>query len=426
MKKTIKGRSNHVAAFDGWGERDTGFGVLFANNPIPMWVYDPETLHFLKVNESAQHHYGYTEEEFLRMKITDIRPEEDVPSLFNNLNTQRPSMQFSGEWRHKHKNGEIKIVEIASHTFHEGGKALVLVMVIDITERKKTELHVAKINGELESLVKQRTAELEKINEELRKEVEKHKTAESKINQLNKYLETSVRELEIANNEMEAFGYSVSHDLHAPLRAIHGYTGIIASELDHTLTPDIIELLDSIQSNASFMGQLIDDLLALARLGKKELNRKKVDMTSLAKESLEELRSILPPFHQQITIHTIPPAFADQKLMLLVFTNLFSNAIKYSAMKEGAVIEVGSISGINNETIYYMKDNGCGFDMKYYPKLFGVFQRLHSRSQFEGTGMGLVLIKRILNKHGGRIWGESELNEGATFFFTLPEEGFKG
>jgi light-regulated signal transduction histidine kinase (bacteriophytochrome) len=166
------------------------------------------------------------------------------------------------------------------------------------------------------------------------------------------------------------------------------------------------------------MGQLIDDLLAFSRTGKKELIKQDIDMTNLANAVVEEVRISTGIRKGTITVQELPPAYADHSLLTLVFTNLINNAIKYSSTKENPEITIGSMKK-NDETVYFIKDNGVGFDMQYYNKLFGVFQRLHSAQEFEGTGVGLALIKRIILRHGGRIWAEGKKGEGATFYFTL-------
>jgi len=170
------------------------------------------------------------------------------------------------------------------------------------------------------------------------------------------------------------------------------------------------------------MGQLIDDLLAFSRLGKKEVQKTTVDMTALAQSTFQELKDSMSSIKGKVVIHPLPPAHADYSLMRQVYANLISNAIKYSQPKENPLVEIGSVIE-NNETIYFVRDNGVGFDMQYYDKLFRVFNRLHREEEFEGTGVGLAIVKRIITRHGGRVWGEGEVGKGAIFYFTLePEE----
>jgi light-regulated signal transduction histidine kinase (bacteriophytochrome) len=217
---------------------------------------------------------------------------------------------------------------------------------------------------------------------------------------------------------LEAFTYSVSHDLRAPLRAIHGYTKILEEEFLGKIDDDAKRMMDGVMNNAKKMGQLIDDLLALSRLGKKELVKKNTDLTGLMTQSLNELKKTMDTSKAKITIDTLGSAMVDPALMQQVFINLLNNAVKYSSLKEHPEIHVG-VKTDSAEKIYYVKDNGTGFDMQYYNKLFGVFQRLHDSYEFEGTGVGLALVKRIITRHGGKIWAEAEVDKGATFYFTL-------
>ncbi|MCE3260354.1 MAG: hypothetical protein K0S12_1995 [Bacteroidetes bacterium] len=252
-------------------------------------------------------------------------------------------------------------------------------------------------------------------------DITRRKINEGKIKRLNKELLNNIAKLETANKELESFSYSVSHDLRAPLRAIHGYTSILMEEHSGKLDEEARTMMNSIQSNAKKMGQLIDDLLAFSRLGRKEIEKKQVDMNKLVEAVIPEVSANYPNTKPQFIIHPLAPASVDYNLMSQVFTNLISNAIKYSSHAEKPLIEIGSrISGKFVE--YYVKDNGIGFNMAYYNKLFGVFQRLHDSTEFEGTGVGLAIVKRIVNKHGGKVWAESEPGKGATFYISLKKE----
>lgn len=231
-------------------------------------------------------------------------------------------------------------------------------------------------------------------------------------------------QLEDTNKELEAFSYSVSHDLRAPLRAIDGFSRVILEDYVDKLDDEGKRFLNIIRGNTQKMGQLIDDLLVFSRFGRQAIRASDIDMAKLAKAVSEEIKLAVPERKVQFTINTLSPAQGDKAMIRQVFANLLSNAIKFTRPKENAMIEVvGSNEG--DENIYYVKDNGVGFDMQYVNKLFGVFQRLHSTEEFEGTGVGLAIVQRIIHRHGGRVWAEGKVNEGATFFFTLPrrEEG---
>ena len=242
--------------------------------------------------------------------------------------------------------------------------------------------------------------------------------------EFNQKLEQKVQErtndLEIANKELESFTYTVSHDLRAPLRGIHSYTKILEEDYIDKLNEDGQKTIEVILKNSKRMGELIDDLLAFSRLGKKEIYCQDIHMRSLVKFVVDELLLLSSVQHKlEINIQSLPDALGDQALIKQVWLNLISNAIKYSGKKSQTIIEIGFYPE-ENYIVYYVKDNGVGFDMQYYDKLFGVFQRLHSQEEFEGTGVGLAITHRIILKHQGKIWAVSTLNEGATFYFSLP------
>ena len=227
-------------------------------------------------------------------------------------------------------------------------------------------------------------------------------------------------QLEAAYKELEAFSYSVSHDLRAPLRAIDGFSRILLRDYADKLDDEGKHLLNVVRESTIRMGRLIDDILQFSRTGRLEINVAKVDMEALAHQAFEELRSSVNSDKLQVEIGPLPPTRGDSVMLHQVFTNLLSNAIKFSRTNESPRIEVSSfLSG--DETIYLVRDNGTGFDMKYADKLFGVFQRLHTEDEFEGTGIGLAIVKRIITRHGGRVWAEGEVNKGATVYFALPK-----
>jgi len=227
-------------------------------------------------------------------------------------------------------------------------------------------------------------------------------------------------ELQIANNELEAFSYSVSHDLRAPLRAINGFSRIVSDECGSQLPEEGRRYLQLVIDNAAHMGRLIDDLLALSRLSRQALVRQEVDMAELARQVMAEM-PMTGPATARVEGGSMPACQGDLRLLRQVWVNLLSNACKYSRTRpEPRVTIGGSLTG--NEPTYWVRDNGVGFDMRYANKLFGVFQRLHRTEDFEGTGVGLAIVQRIVHRHGGRVWAEGAVNEGATFFFTISQE----
>jgi PAS domain S-box-containing protein len=233
----------------------------------------------------------------------------------------------------------------------------------------------------------------------------------------------SAAALEATNAELESFSYSVSHDLRAPLRAIHGFSRILLEDHNAKLDAEAQRLLGVIDQNTRRMGQLIDDLLAFSRLGRQEITAGRVDMKELTTVVADDIKRAEGERNGklEIRIGALPPARGDRALLRQVVSNLLQNAVKFTRGRDNARIEVGSrLEG--KQTVYYVKDNGAGFDLRYADKLFGVFQRLHRAEDFEGTGVGLAIVKRIVQRHGGRVWAEGKVDEGATFYFTLPFE----
>lgn len=257
----------------------------------------------------------------------------------------------------------------------------------DVTELRAAQQALQRSHDELERRVEERTAELQE----------------------------RTRQLETSNRELEGFSYSVSHDLRAPLRAIDGFSSRLIRDFKEKLGEDGARKLAAVGGNARKMGQLIDDLLCFSRLSRKEMNVTQFSMEIMAKDVWRELN---PDREIDFRTAAMIPAFGDPSLIRQVLVNLLSNAVKFTRERRPAVIEMGScIEG--GDRIYYVKDNGVGFDMRYHDKLFGVFERLHHEEDYEGTGVGLAIVQRVIHRHGGRIWAESALNEGAAFYFTL-------
>lgn len=254
------------------------------------------------------------------------------------------------------------------------------------------------------SQIQWRDAELQKAHDELEQRV----------------IERTAQ-LEVANQELEAFSYSVSHDLRAPLRAVNGFARILLEDYAADLEGEAQEYLQLVRDNAQHMGQLIDGLLTFSRLSRQPLSKQPVALADLVRQVFSGLRPAQEGRHIDLKIGALPVCQSDPVLLQQVFANLLANALKFTQQREVAVIEVGCQED-KGEPVYFVKDNGAGFNMAYADKLFGVFQRLHRAEEYEGTGVGLAIVQRIIHRHGGRIWAEAAVNHGATFYFTLGGE----
>jgi len=295
----------------------------------------------------------------------------------------------------------------------------------DITESKRAEQELQLAKENLEDRVAERTSELAQANAQLQSELKERKSAEEQVRKLNEHLERRVAErtvqLVAANKELDAFSYSVSHDLRAPLRHISGFTRTLVAKHSPQLGPEAQELLQLIQEGSQKMDLMILDLLNLARLDRRHAVSTMTPLNSLVEAVLKDLRSEIDGRKINWHIGSLPTVSCDPGLLQQALANLLSNAVKYTRGREPTVIEVGQTT-IDGEAVIYVRDNGAGFDSKHASKLFGAFQRLHTAEEFEGTGIGLATVQRIIRKHGGRIWAEAEREKGATFYFTLSEK----
>jgi PAS domain S-box-containing protein len=335
-------------------------------------------------NQGAQELYGWTAEEAVGKHSQELlqtvfpAPLEDI----------RAELLRAGRWegelrRTTARGGQVVVAgRWALRRDEQGRPVAILETSNDITERKRREEEIQSLNHELAK----RSAELESINKEL-----------------------------------EAFAYSISHDLRAPLRHMAGYTELLqkkaSSGLDEKSNHYILMMLDS----AKRMGNLIDDLLAFSRIGRAETQKTVVNLAQLVREALSEVREDAEGRNIAWKIGTLPDFYGDRSMLRLVLVNLISNAVKFTRTRPQAEIEIGSAGGNGDELIVFIRDNGVGFDMKYLNKLFGVFQRLHQASEFEGTGIGLATVQRIIHRHGGKVWAEGAVGSGATFYFSAPK-----
>jgi len=308
-------------------------------------------------------------------------PQEHINRIFNN-------QPFRSEFRIISRQGGIRWVSHYTQPDWDPGQNRVVRFYAagqDITQRKRIEEDILKLNEELEKRVAARTAELED-----------------------------------SNNDLESFSYTVSHDLRAPLRAIDGYSLILAEKYKPHLSPDAISYLQKIRQNTEKMALLIDDLLNFSRLGRLALNKETIFLEDLFRQSLDELSKELIGREVAVQFGDLPPCQGDRAMLKQVCLNLLSNALKFTRTRPVAQIDIGSYRE-DNRIFYYINDNGVGFDMRYVSKVFEVFQQLHTTTGYEGTGVGLAIVKKIIERHGGKIWVQSDVDRGTTFFFTLDE-----
>jgi len=327
----------------------------------------------------------------IRRLVADMEEAEEVLLHERDVNAQRSSAL-------------TRTVIVAGSVVAFGFVGLALFFIgQDFSGRERADAALRAANEELETRVRERTAEVQRLNAELEQRVVE-RTAQ----------------LEAANKELEAFSYSVSHDLRAPLRTVDGFSQALLEDFGSQLPEEGHRQVRTIREGAQRMGALIDDLLAFSRLGRQSASKPVVvDMDRLVREALEELLPERQGRRVEIRAARLPPSNGDNALLKQVWANLLSNAIKYTRKRDPAVVEIGSVSE-DGETVYFVRDNGTGFDMRYAHKLFGVFQRLHRAEDFEGTGVGLAIVHRIIRRHGGRVWAEAVVDRGATFHFTLP------
>ena len=364
----------------------------FAENIIdsvrePLLALDQD-LRIVKASQSFYDFFKVNSADTIGALIYDLGNKQwDIPKLKEMLEKILPQKTTFDNFEIEHNFSTIgkRIMLLNARQIKRayGKKKIILLAIEDITERRVAE----KLLQEASSLAVERT-----------------------------------NQLEVANKELEAFSYSVSHDLKAPIRAIDGFSHIILERYSSVLDDEGKRLLSVVLKSTKSMGALIDDLLAFSNLGRKKMESCEINMEELAKEVLKELSDLNKDKKPEITIKHLPAANGDRALLRQVIINLLSNSIKFSASREEPKIEIGNFIK-DHQNIYYIKDNGVGFNMKYSDKLFEVFQRLHSTSEFEGTGVGLAIVQRIILRHGGTIWAESEVDKGAAFYFTLTNIG---
>ncbi len=377
---------------------------------------------FLSGNPAVLRLLGYTEEEYTCLSIDEISHPEDLEKNKEHFHEiwEGKRTYYTMEKRNISKSGEIIWGQLTCTIVRdkEGSPQYAIGMFENIGDRKKAEEKVKADQAELQRLL----VATEQSRRALLSMVEDQRIAEEKIRQLNAELEFRVRDrtaqLQTANRELEAFSYSVSHDLRAPLRALDGFSSILLNEYSQLLDEKGKHYLNRIQEASRKMGQLINDLLSLSRVTRTELTRQEVDLTEIAKDIAIELKAQEPERNVELIIEPGLIVHGDQQLLKIALENLIANAFKFTKLRKTAKISIGMLVQ-SGEKVFFVRDNGAGFDMEYARRLFTPFQRLHGVDEFPGTGIGLVIVQRIVNRHGGRIWPEAKLNKGASFYFTL-------
>jgi PAS domain S-box-containing protein len=398
----------------GFNNSVSWFKALLESAPDAMVITNADGT-IIIINAQTEKLFGFSRNEIIGKKVEIL-----IPERFHNSHTryregyiENPRVRGMGvgmELFGRRKDGSEFPVEISLSPLgikdQDGSNAIAAIR--DITLQVESREVIRKLNENLENLVKERTAELENLYKE--------------VNDMNKELESRVKkrtlELEESNKELESFSYSVSHDLRAPLRSIDGFSNKILKNYGHLLDAQGADYFSRVITATQKMGQLIDDLLKLARLSSVEMNIATTDLSNLAESMAMEFKAAYPERAVNFVIQPGLVARADRSLMQIALQNLLGNAWKYTKKNQEAKIEFSSFQRDNN-TVYFIRDNGVGFDMHYVNKLFGAFQRLHSAAEFEGTGIGLATVKRIIRRHHGTIWAEGEINQGAVFYFTL-------
>jgi PAS domain S-box-containing protein len=348
-------------------------------------------------NRGAEELYGWTSQEAIGQVSHELL-RTIFPEPLDEINTKLlRTGRWEGELIHTKRDG-ARVVAASRWSLQRDERSnpsAILETNNDITERKRAEEALRRSRDELEMKVKERTAELKKTNDDLQS----------------------------ANKELEAFAYSVSHDLRAPVRHISGFTQLLQKHAEPVLDDKSRHHISMILDSATRMGSLVDDLLAFSRIGRAETQKTTVHLEPLVKGVVREIAPDTQRRKIIWHIGSLPICYGDPAMLRLVFGNLVSNAVKFTRAREQAEIEIDSLNHTPGEVVVFVKDNGVGFDMKYKDKLFGVFQRLHSQEAFEGTGIGLATVQRIVHGHGGRVWAEASVNNGATFYVVLPKAG---
>ena len=368
-------------------ENEERFRAIFDRSTVGKALTSPEGK-LLSVNAAFAGLMGLAIGELQQVNFASVTHPDDIAESRECVRSllAKERVSYRMEKRYRHKDGHYVWTDVSTTLLRDSQDRPLyfITSVLDITERKRAEEEVRTLNAELEQRVRERTAQLE-----------------------------------AANKELEAFSYSVSHDLRAPLRHVQGYVDMLAREAEGQLSEKGRRYMKTIADASREMGKLIDDLLAFSRMGRAEMSEASVDLDTLVQDTLRDLEATTRERNIVWKIPPLPAVQADPAMLKLALANLLGNAVKFTRPRDPAEIEIGSAGTEDGRVILFVRDNGVGFDPQYAHKLFGVFQRLHRADEFEGTGIGLANVRRIIARHGGRTWAEGKLNEGATFYFTL-------
>jgi PAS domain S-box-containing protein len=405
------------------------FEGLFEFAPDAVLVVN-HTGNIVRANKEAGRLFGYSRNELSNADHEILLPERFRKKHVGHRRTYMtdPHIRPMGtglELYGRKKDGSEFHVDIALGPLKADGELFVIAVIRDVSERKKAEKALWKAHDELKLQVMERTSALSITNEELLAEIEERKRTEAQLEEYRRSLEEQVTErtaeLLAANKELDAFSYSVAHDLRAPLRHMQGFVELLKKRLVDVPDEKVHSYANTIAGASAKMGILIDSLLSLSHLGRTAIKKRKVGLNALVSDVAQDLQAAVKGRDIKWEIAELPEVYGDKALLRLVFVNLISNAVKYTNSRPRAEIKIGC-NEEGDKFICSVKDNGVGFDMKYVNKLFGVFQRLHTQNEFEGTGIGLATVRRIIARHGGSTWAESSLGRGATFYFALPKK----